>query len=87
MNLKRGVGIGHYYKKYGNTVENMHLPALANLFTYLMVSYHHKGTTQMLVKSTAFFSYTLAYISIYFPAKVGIKCCRFYGDLCCIQLR
>ena len=27
----------------------------------------------------------MAFISIYFPAKVGIKCCRFYRNLCCTQ--
>ena len=31
MNLQRGVRIDHCYKKYGNKVENMHLPALAKL--------------------------------------------------------
>ena len=31
MNLKRGVGIDHCYKKQGNKIESIHLPALANL--------------------------------------------------------
>ena len=43
------------------------------------------STTQISVKSTAFYPYFGFYFH-YFPAKVGIKCCRFYRDLCCTQL-
>ena len=72
MNLKRGVGINHCYKSKETkwkTCTCKDCPIyLTNGPRYCHSWIQHKSHFIPIMTST----------SIYFPAKVGIKCCRSY---------
>ena len=63
----------------------MDLPALANLSIYNGYLPSWLGTTQISAKSTELYPYTLAGKYMEIKAKVEIKCCTFYRNLCCKQ--
>ena len=59
----------------------MHQPALANLSIYHGWLPSWLGRTQISMKSTAFY-----YIVFHFPAKVGIKCCIDFTEICIVPM-